>query len=462
MQINILTEFINNGAFNSADFVNDRLAFGWLPVYPSVLLLGVIAVIIASVVKLRMRQIPLRDFMNSIYIIVLPGVLGASIFGKLGTQEHFDWKFWELLYFWNPGMSFFGAMLLGGFSGFLWFYKVKDRSMISIFVYIDCIIPNILLGQAIGRWGNLFNHEILGNPVTDMSQITWLPEWIWHRLFYIVDPNTGTENTTIIFRQPLFLYESLVTFTGWLLLTFIFPNICRWISKKPWKDDPESFPCKYNKFYPSIQEDKMPYWSVQAPIKYKKLNDGTVTMSLWQVWQKAYYLKEVNFKSEYKKIDYDALSENYNITLKKQNRELDKVKNSFKNNKIDKENYISNVKSIKASYRETLMTQKKDKNRIINWWKQDCTDLYKAHNPNGYKILHTGALGGIYIMYYTIARMCLEWMRQPEELTVRFSWTLDYLSFSCVLVCGIALFVFSQFISPYKFRREEWLYEKSY
>jgi prolipoprotein diacylglyceryltransferase len=30
-------------------------------------------------------------------------------------------------------------------------------------------VPNILLAQAIGRFGNFFNHEVMGVPVWDVT-----------------------------------------------------------------------------------------------------------------------------------------------------------------------------------------------------------------------------------------------------------------------------------------------------
>lgn len=48
-------------------------------------------------------------------------------------------------------MSLFGALLLGTTAGFVWFYRRSKITLISVWVYADCILPNILLGQAIGR-----------------------------------------------------------------------------------------------------------------------------------------------------------------------------------------------------------------------------------------------------------------------------------------------------------------------
>ncbi|MBY7704205.1 hypothetical protein JIY74_28580 [Vibrio harveyi] len=45
--------------------------------------IGVILVIIASIVHLKRKGIPLKEFETSIFIIIPAGILGATIFGKI-------------------------------------------------------------------------------------------------------------------------------------------------------------------------------------------------------------------------------------------------------------------------------------------------------------------------------------------------------------------------------------------
>lgn len=44
------------------------------------------------------------------------------------------------------------------------FCKVKKISFLS---FADTLIPSLVLGQSIGRWGNFVNQEAYGNLVTD-------------------------------------------------------------------------------------------------------------------------------------------------------------------------------------------------------------------------------------------------------------------------------------------------------
>jgi phosphatidylglycerol:prolipoprotein diacylglycerol transferase len=74
---------------------------------------------------------------------------------------------------------------------------------------MDIVFPNELIAQAIGRWGNLVNQEAYGPP-TDLPWAIYIAPS--HRL-------PGYEQYSHF--HPLFLYESIWTFAGWLLLGWL-------------------------------------------------------------------------------------------------------------------------------------------------------------------------------------------------------------------------------------------------
>lgn len=115
----------------------------------------------------------------------------------------------------------------------------------SMWLYADAIVPTILLGQAIGRWGNFFNGELFGHPVS-ASELSWLKAIMpgvfehmfsrngatipldheyWHTAFdsglTAVNPKTGVvEHIAVVgtFYQPLFLYESFMNIMAFVLI----------------------------------------------------------------------------------------------------------------------------------------------------------------------------------------------------------------------------------------------------
>ena len=68
--------------------------------------------------------------------------------------------------------------------------------------------PSILLGQAIGRWGNFMNQEAHGDEVTrQFLEGLHLPDFIINQMYI-----EG------VYYHPTFLYESLWNFAGVILL----------------------------------------------------------------------------------------------------------------------------------------------------------------------------------------------------------------------------------------------------
>ncbi len=464
---------------------NDPFLFGWMPIYPIFIFLGVVGVLVASVIKFRMRKIPLYDLGIAIFIVIPAGILGASVLGKFNILYN-NWKIWELFYFWQPGMAIFGGLIFGGAAGFAWFHKRAQYYQISTWVYADCILPNVLIGQAIGRWGNLFNHEILGRPTSLESLQKWLPDWIVNKLWYVQNPNVGALETDpwfIEYREPLFLYESIANIVLFILITFLIANLGRMFSKKPWKIYPSEFPNIVNKQYRWVEKEKLKVWETQRPIVYKKriIEDREVLkLSLWESWNKAYYLKTLDNKQ----ITYfGELEINYEGNLQRDIKKLEKVKqqqfNDISKTKekfaklIKKENQKSKIKNYKKdlnneikAIKDSFKSEIQELRKATNWWRvtwnQDSKELYKANNPENYFVIHSGVVSASYLIGYLTVRWVLETRRTDAELVLKHLFVLDMVLFALFTIFALGLLIFSQFIAPYKWRKVNWLYEKSY
>ncbi|WP_162807911.1 prolipoprotein diacylglyceryl transferase family protein [Spiroplasma alleghenense] len=464
---------------------NDPYLWGWMPIYPIFIFLGVMAVLIASVIKFRMRKIPLYDLGIGIFVVIPAGIIGASVLGKFNIIYN-NWKVWELFYFWQPGMSIFGGLIFGGAAGFAWFHKRAQHYQISTWVYSDCILPNVLLGQAIGRWGNLYNHEILGKPTSLESLQKWLPDWIVNKLWYVQNPNPGALETDpwfIEYREPLFLYESIACLLLFVLITFLIANLGRLFSKKPWKIYPQEFPNNFNKQLKWAKKEELQLWETQRAIVYKERINNEVSelkLSWWESWNKAYYLKvldneRIAYFSELENIEQSNLKRKelkLEKSLQLQKNELDsnkqsylkklkKVKTSTEKKELEKK-YKLKVREIKQSYRQQIKELKRETNWFRNTWNQDCKDLYQANNPDNYFVIHCGVVSSSYLVGYMIIRWVLETRRTDAELVLKHLFAMDMVLFAILTTFSLVLLVFAQFISPYKWRKINWLYEKSY
>jgi phosphatidylglycerol---prolipoprotein diacylglyceryl transferase len=112
----------------------------------------------------------------------------------------------EILAIWHGGIAIHGA-LIGGTLASLIFARLNK---ISFWVLADLVAPSVILGQAIGRWGNFFNSEAFGRP-TDLP---------WK--LYIPPAQRPAAYSQFDFFHPTFLYESLWNLGVFAILMTLF------------------------------------------------------------------------------------------------------------------------------------------------------------------------------------------------------------------------------------------------
>ncbi|WP_426244247.1 prolipoprotein diacylglyceryl transferase [Nocardioides sp. LHG3406-4] len=64
------------------------------------------------------------------------------------------------LYVWRGGLGIWGAVALGALGAAIG----ARRKHIKLLPMLDTLAPAVLIGQALGRWGNWFNQELFGRP----------------------------------------------------------------------------------------------------------------------------------------------------------------------------------------------------------------------------------------------------------------------------------------------------------
>jgi phosphatidylglycerol---prolipoprotein diacylglyceryl transferase len=132
--------------------------------------------------------------LGSLFLVVPLGLLGARLYHVLTEYHRYTRNpFPKVLEGWEGGLGIYGAVA-GGFLGLLLFSWYRG---ISPLAFADAAAPGLVLGQAIGRWGNYFNQELFGRP----SDLPWA--------IGIAPENRPTEFADATSFHPTFLYESL-------------------------------------------------------------------------------------------------------------------------------------------------------------------------------------------------------------------------------------------------------------
>jgi phosphatidylglycerol:prolipoprotein diacylglycerol transferase len=138
--------------------------------------------------------------------------------GAGGPNFSSDWangRWYTIFQIWNGGLTILGGALGGIIAGAIFF--MRHRKYVNVRWAADIIVPAILIAQAIGRWGNFFNHEVYGG-VTSMSDWSFLPTWLRLQMGVYVK-KSGVLSTTDM-QVPLFLIESIINLIGYFVLKY--------------------------------------------------------------------------------------------------------------------------------------------------------------------------------------------------------------------------------------------------
>ena len=133
------------------------------------------------------------DFLTVVMISVISAVLGARLYYVIFNWGYYGQHFNEIIAIWKGGLAIHGG-ILGGLLALILCCKYYR---LEVWKVADIFAPWLVLGQAIGRWGNFFNQEAYGYEISP-DVVPWA--------MYI----DGA------YRHPTFLYESM-----WDLLVFI-------------------------------------------------------------------------------------------------------------------------------------------------------------------------------------------------------------------------------------------------
>ncbi len=140
-------------------------------------------------------------------ILVIPfAILGARAYYCIFSDNHYTFtSFWNIR---SGGLAIYGG-IIGGIIAIIIFACIK-RNFKLIVKLFDVIVPALILGQALGRWGNFFNQEAYGNLVTN-------PKWQWFPFAVKIDVANGYE-----WHLATFFYESIWNLIGFVLLLIVF------------------------------------------------------------------------------------------------------------------------------------------------------------------------------------------------------------------------------------------------
>lgn len=148
------------------------------------------------------------DFIVDATLWAIPiGFVGARLYYVLFKFDYYLQNPSEIIAIWNGGIAIYGGLIAGGLT--LYYYTRKKD--VSFALLLDVLAPSVLLAQSTGRWGNFMNQEAYGGPVSrQFLESLRLPVFIIEQM-----------NINGTYHHPTFLYESLWSLIGFVLLIIL-------------------------------------------------------------------------------------------------------------------------------------------------------------------------------------------------------------------------------------------------
>lgn len=153
-----------------------------------------------------------KDLFVDLVVFAIPiSILFARIYYVIFEWERYVGEpWWKIFAIRDGGIAIHGA-LIGAVLTAIVFARVKK---IPFWQLADVAAPSLILGQAIGRWGNFMNQEAHGGPIMSQNVIdthySLLPDFIMDQMCI-----GGT------YYYPTFLYESLWNIVVLVLLLWL-------------------------------------------------------------------------------------------------------------------------------------------------------------------------------------------------------------------------------------------------
>jgi prolipoprotein diacylglyceryl transferase len=178
--------------------------------YALCILVGIIVAVVWTSRRLTKRGAEPGIVLDIALWCVPLGIIGARVYHVL---THYNDYFGPgknpltAFYIWEGGIAIFGSLIGGAIGVFI----ACRISGVRFWSFADALAPGLLIAQALGRFGNYFNHELYGQP-------TSLP---WGLQIEASNPAYPIGLPAHTLFQPTFLYEIIWNVLGVIIILLL-------------------------------------------------------------------------------------------------------------------------------------------------------------------------------------------------------------------------------------------------
>lgn len=191
------------------DKIPQSFLYGKISWYGVIVGTGFLAGLVIAMLIAHNRNID-PEFMYVLILYIFPfAIVGARIYYIVFALDQFP-TFYSMIAIWEGGLAIYGG-LIGGSIAIVLACVIHKKNILDV---LDVVIPALLIGQVIGRWGNFVNAEAYGKYIAN-SNLHFFPFGVY------IDRCTQLAEGCLCggsgWHLATFFYESLWNLVGFVL-----------------------------------------------------------------------------------------------------------------------------------------------------------------------------------------------------------------------------------------------------
>ncbi|MGM9849850.1 MAG: prolipoprotein diacylglyceryl transferase [Bacilli bacterium] len=175
--------------------------------YSVMILLGVLTGSYLVLRESKRFNISKSKISDMLFYTIIFGIIGARLYYVIFNFDYYINNPIDIIKVWEGGLAIHGGII----AGVIYLIHYTKKNNLNTLLITDICVPGLLIGQALGRWGNFFNGEAHG-PITTLEylQNLHLPKFIINGM-----------NIDGLYYIPTFFYESLWCLIGLIIVLLI-------------------------------------------------------------------------------------------------------------------------------------------------------------------------------------------------------------------------------------------------
>lgn len=182
--------------------------------YGFIIAIGVLTGLMTSMAIAKRSNQKAETYMDLLMIGLIAGIIGARLYYVVFSWDQYKDNLLSIFNLRNGGLAIYGGVIGGAIAVFI-YAKRKGLNFLNI---ADTAVPGLIIGQAIGRWGNFMNQEAFGSFTDNLFAMRLKVENVRYLPQAVADTVMKIQGVEYIQVHPTFLYESLWNLGVYILL----------------------------------------------------------------------------------------------------------------------------------------------------------------------------------------------------------------------------------------------------